>query len=210
MGKAWYINYTSIINIFFKKTVWNKCSQFFCLPDVQKHEILLENCLPIFLSKYIVFFKTLFSHIVFMCMFKYISPVYVSLYIFTFVPKVFWGFFFGHPLAHGVPGPGIRSDPHCDLSHSCGNTRFLTHSAGLGIKPTSQRSRDTDNPFEPWWELLYLSVLKLFSINTYVFYIINYIFGLIFVYINEDNFEDIFKSSFMIAAKLKGRCQDCP
>ena len=34
---------------------------------------------------------------------------------------------------------GQRSDPshYCNLSHSCGNTRSLTHCAGLGIKPVS-------------------------------------------------------------------------
>ena len=40
--------------------------------------------------------------------------------------------------------PGQGSDPSCscNLSHSCGNTRSLTHCARPGIKPASQCSQD--------------------------------------------------------------------
>ena len=52
---------------------------------------------------------------------------------------------------------GQRSDLRCscDLCHSCGNAKSLTHSVGLGIKPASQRSRGATNPVVPQWELYY-------------------------------------------------------
>ena len=51
---------------------------------------------------------------------------------------------------------GQGSDPSisCNLCHNCGNTRFLTHCAGLGIEPVSQCSRDATDPIVPQWELL--------------------------------------------------------
>ena len=69
-----------------------------------------------------------------------------------------------------VPGLGVESelqvlayttaiampDPShiCDLSHSCGNAGSLTHCAGPGIKPASQRSQDATDPVVPQQELL--------------------------------------------------------
>ena len=44
-------------------------------------------------------------------------------------------FFFGHPVAYGVPRPGIR------FEHSCSNTGSLTHCAGPGIESVSQSCR---------------------------------------------------------------------
>ena len=44
-------------------------------------------------------------------------------------------YFFG-PLRHrGFQGQGSDLSHSCDLRHSCGNAGFLTHCAGLGIKP---------------------------------------------------------------------------
>ena len=51
--------------------------------------------------------------------------------------------FFGHPAVYGVIGPGIRSKPRCNLSHSYGNTRSLTHWVRPGIKPVSRCFQDT-------------------------------------------------------------------
>ena len=46
---------------------------------------------------------------------------------------------------------GQGSDPNhnCDLRHSYSNAGSLTHTAGLGIEPASQCSRDTSNPVAP-------------------------------------------------------------
>ena len=48
------------------------------------------------------------------------------------------------------------SDPSCsyDLCRSYSSTRYLTHCAGLRIKPASQRSRDIVDPIVPQWEFL--------------------------------------------------------
>ena len=46
------------------------------------------------------------------------------------------------------------SNCSCNLSHSCGNARSLTHCAGPGIKPVSQCSQETIDPIMPQWELL--------------------------------------------------------
>ena len=51
-------------------------------------------------------------------------------------------------------GQGSVPSHSCDLQHSCGNTRSLTHSAWLGIKAESQCSRNATNPTVPQWELL--------------------------------------------------------
>ena len=42
-----------------------------------------------------------------------------------------------------LPGQGSDLSHSCDLCCSCSNTGSLTHCAGPGIKPASQRSRDT-------------------------------------------------------------------
>ena len=56
--------------------------------------------------------------------------------------------FFGCPMAYVVPGPGVRSNHSCDLSHSCSNTRALTLSAGrdwtcISVLPRCHRSHCT-------------------------------------------------------------------
>ena len=58
-------------------------------------------------------------------------------------------FFFGHTKAYGFSGPGIISEPQVQFKPQCGNAGFLTHCAGLGIKPASQHSRDTTDPVAP-------------------------------------------------------------
>ena len=52
------------------------------------------------------------------------------------------------------PGQGSDLSYSCDLSHSCGNTRSLTHCAGPGIKPVSQCFQDATNPIVPQGKLL--------------------------------------------------------
>ena len=51
--------------------------------------------------------------------------------------------------------PGQGSDPshNCNLWGSCSDTRSLTHYAGQGIEPASQRSRDAANPVAPQQKL---------------------------------------------------------
>ena len=64
-------------------------------------------------------------------------------------------FLFWAPTVYRVSRPGIRSEPQlCGIYCSCSDTRSLTHSAGLGITPGSQRCRDTANPIMPQQELL--------------------------------------------------------
>ena len=50
---------------------------------------------------------------------------------------------------------GQGSDPSCscNLSHSYGNARSLTHGAGLGIESESYGSLDATDPTAPQWEL---------------------------------------------------------
>ena len=79
--------------------------------------------------------------------------VHIYMYIFTFF------FFLAAPPHMEVPGQGSDPIHSCKLSHSCGNAGFLTHCAGLGIEPMSQRSQDTANPIAPQWELLHLYIL---------------------------------------------------
>jgi len=64
---------------------------------------------------------------------------------------LFFSLFF--PVAHGAPGQA--SDPNLghEPSHSCSNTRSLTHCAGPDIEHASQHSQDTTNPIMPQQEL---------------------------------------------------------
>ena len=48
----------------------------------------------------------------------------------------------------------------CDVHHISGNATFLTHCAGLGIKPASQCSRDAANPVAPQQENSYSALYK--------------------------------------------------
>ena len=57
-------------------------------------------------------------------------------------------------------GQGSDRIHSCDPSHSCINTRSLTHCARSGIKPTSQCSKDAAYPTVPQWELCKESVLS--------------------------------------------------
>ena len=71
-------------------------------------------------------------------------------------------FFFGHPWHMEFLGQG--SDLNCsrDWSRSSCNARSLTHYAGPGLKPVSQHSHDTADPFAPQQELLqYIILIKL-------------------------------------------------
>lgn len=63
------------------------------------------------------------------------------------------GWFVLPPVAHGVPGPGIRSEaqfrPKPQLEECC----VLNPLCGPGIELASQRSRDAVDPVAPQWEL---------------------------------------------------------
>ena len=68
--------------------------------------------------------------------------------------KCFFSLFFYllvSSMAYGIPGPGIESEPSCDLRHSCS----LTHCAGQGSK-LCPCCRDTVNLIVPQQELLKL------------------------------------------------------
>ena len=56
------------------------------------------------------------------------------------------------------PGQGSDLSQSCDLSHSCGNTKSLTHCAGLGIKPVSRCSQDTADPAVPHQQLQFIDL----------------------------------------------------
>ena len=58
--------------------------------------------------------------------------------------------FFGHPLADGVPRPGIRSESQFRPMQDS-----LNHCAKLGIEPASWRCRDATNPVVSQWEFLF-------------------------------------------------------
>ena len=70
-----------------------------------------------------------------------------------------WGFscccffffppFLASPRHMEFPGQGSDLSHKCDLSHSCGNARFLTHGARLGIEHVFLRSQDTALPVAP-------------------------------------------------------------
>ena len=71
--------------------------------------------------------------------------------------KFFFFFFFlflAAPWHLEFLGQGSDRSHSCDLSHSGGNARSLTHCARPGIKPVCQRSQDAADPVEPQRELL--------------------------------------------------------
>ena len=69
-------------------------------------------------------------------------------------PGSFFLFFFGHPLAHGVPGPGIRSEPRlCPNTAAAAIPDPLIHCAGPGIELASWCCRDAHDPAVPQREL---------------------------------------------------------
>ena len=66
----------------------------------------------------------------------------------------FFFFFFWLPLAYGIPGPGIRSEPQLQPMPQVWQCWALSHCAGLGMEPVSQRSRDDADPATLQLELL--------------------------------------------------------
>ena len=84
----------------------------------------------------------------------------INLETFLFVCFFFFFFFiFGPPHMWHLEFPGQGSDLSCssDLSQSYSQAGSLTHCAGLGIKPLSQRFQDAADPFAPQQELLCLT-----------------------------------------------------
>ena len=86
-------------------------------------------------------------------------PVSPIKFFFT-LPYFIFVYFFGHPVSHGVPGPGIRSKPQLQPKLQV-NTRSFTHCTGLGIESSSQCCRDTGEPIVPQQELLSLFIFPL-------------------------------------------------
>ena len=62
-------------------------------------------------------------------------------------------FFLGRPMAYGVPGPGIRSQPQLRPKPQLHNAGSFTHRAKLGIEPWSWCSQDATDPVAPQKEL---------------------------------------------------------
>ena len=58
-----------------------------------------------------------------------------------------------------LPGQGSDLSHSRDLGHSC-NARSLSHCAGLGIEPASQRSQDAAHPILPQREFLHAENFK--------------------------------------------------
>ena len=88
-------------------------------------------------------------------LYRFCLPPHCLLFSLSFL-GTFFSPLFGHPVAFGVPRPGSDVSHSCDLHHSCSNSGFLTHCAGLGIEPASQRFRDPANPIVPQQGLWYL------------------------------------------------------
>ena len=81
--------------------------------------------------------------------FHHLKPLYPL----PFTPHFFF-FFFGCPVAHGIPGPGIRYELQLWPTPQLQQHRSLTHCARLRIEPVSQHSRNVAaNPIVPQWEL---------------------------------------------------------
>ena len=78
-------------------------------------------------------------------------------------------FFFGRPMAYGVPGPGIRSEPQVQPMLRCSIARSLTHCAGPGIKPASQQSQDATDSAAPQRELLYAFYYLHLGVSSFMF-----------------------------------------
>ena len=57
--------------------------------------------------------------------------------------------FFGCPVAYGVPGPGIRSEPQSWPKPQLWQHWILNPLCRLGIKPSSQLSQDSAKPVVP-------------------------------------------------------------
>ena len=65
--------------------------------------------------------------------------------------------FFGHPMAYGVPRPGIRYEPQLLSTYAAAMATLdpwpTVPGWGLNMYP-SQGSRDATDPVAPQWELL--------------------------------------------------------
>ena len=62
--------------------------------------------------------------------------------------------FFGHPMAHGAPRPGIRCEPQLQPKPQLRQHQTVNPLCQLGIKPASQCSQDAADPTVLQWELL--------------------------------------------------------
>ena len=66
-----------------------------------------------------------------------------------FAFPLFFFFFFGHPMAYGVPGPGIRSKPQLQPKPQLWQCWILNPLCWAGVELMSQHSQDTANSIEP-------------------------------------------------------------
>ena len=69
-------------------------------------------------------------------------------FLFIYLFKVFFAFF-GHPMAYGIPRPGIRSELQLRAMPQLYNAGSLTRCAGVGIEPAFLCSRDTADSVGP-------------------------------------------------------------
>ena len=112
--------------------------------------------------------KSIYVYITDICGFSFVIFFHVILTYVYFIHTHthFFSFFLAVPWHMELPGQRSIPNHSFDLWCCSGNTRSLTHCARLGIKPVSQGSRDTTDPFAPQWELL--CVLSLWCVFYYV------------------------------------------
>ena len=90
------------------------------------------------------------------CVTACLSLIHLSSVQVCFLLKSFFFFFWLPPPRHmEFPGQGSDLSCDCDLHHSYGNTKALTHCAGpMKNEPASQGSRVTTDPVAPQRETL--------------------------------------------------------
>ena len=83
------------------------------------------------------------------------------------IPQYFQKFFFLFWLPHSnmeFLGQGLDRSHNPEPSRSYSNTGSLTHCAGPGIEPSSQRFQDVADPIVPRWELLEFFDIRCLSV----------------------------------------------
>ena len=71
------------------------------------------------------------------------------------------------------PGQGLDLSHSRDISSICGNTGSLIHCARSGIKPASQHSQHTADPFVPQQELL-KAFFNIYILHTFIYHMCLY------------------------------------
>ena len=62
-----------------------------------------------------------------------IPPYFSSIFIYLFIYLFIFNLFLASLLHMEIPGQGSDLSLSCNINHSCGNSRSLTHCTGLGI-----------------------------------------------------------------------------